>query len=223
MTHKAFTLLELLIALAIIALLTALLFPVLAAARRKAHEVPCASNLHQLHVAWTMYIDDSAGTYPLNMVLIYPYVRNKEVFSCPTDAFGGASIYTSRRLGTPVSYFYLLSEDVNSFASIDVLRQRDPNHGVFYCVLHGKPCPTPPKSHPKYAFEGRVLRVRVDGSVQQGWVGYRCFRLSDGGYAIFRPQWQFVSDKPCPRDLLGPFCGYVEGEEVACPCGDPRR
>lgn len=106
MAHKAFTLLELLMALAIIALLTALLFPVLAAARRKAHEVPCASNLHQLHVAWTMYIDDSAGTY---------------------------------------------------------------------------------------------------GSVQQGWVGYRCFRISRGDYAIFRPQWQFVSDEPCPTDLLGPL------------------
>lgn len=153
MTHKAFTLLELLIAHAIIALLVALLFPVLAAARRKAHEVPCASNLHQFHVAWSMYVDDSAGTYPLNMALIYPYVRNKGVFSCPMAAFGGVSPI-SRRLGTPVSYFYLLSDDVNSFANIDVLRQRDPNHGVFYCVLHGKPCPTPLKGSAKTLSRG---------------------------------------------------------------------
>ncbi|MER3474603.1 MAG: hypothetical protein C4335_11360 [Armatimonadota bacterium] len=61
--RRAFTLLELLIAIAIIALLAALLFPVLAAGRRKAREAPCMSNLHQLLLAWTMYVDDSAGTY----------------------------------------------------------------------------------------------------------------------------------------------------------------
>lgn len=157
------------------------------------------------------------------MLQIYPYVRDKQVFSCPNDPFGGASRHLSRRLGTPVSYFYLLSDAINSFKNIEILRQYDANHGVFYCVLHGNPCPTP-LDNPKHAYEGLVLRVRVDGSVHRGWVGFRCFRLSSGGYSASRPQWQFVSDAPCPEELLGAFCGITDeaGQEVPCPCGKPH-
>lgn len=221
MMRSAFTLMELLIVVAIIALLTALLFPVLSSARRKAQQVPCTSNLHQLHLAWAMYCDDYAGAYPMDIVSIYPYVRDRQVCTCPTDSFGGASRHVSRRLASPVSYFYLLSDDINSPKNIDMLRQRDPNHGVFYCVLHGNPCPTPLTNNVKYAFEGLVLRVHVDGSVRTSRVGFRCFRSAAEGVKVFRSQWQFVSDQPCPQDLLGPLCGFSEGQEVACPCGNP--
>jgi prepilin-type processing-associated H-X9-DG protein len=53
----AFTLVELLIILAIIALLIALLFPSLGAARRQAKTVVCASNLRQLDLAFRMYVE----------------------------------------------------------------------------------------------------------------------------------------------------------------------
>ncbi|MEJ5251311.1 MAG: prepilin-type N-terminal cleavage/methylation domain-containing protein [Chthonomonadetes bacterium] len=55
---KAFTLLEMLTVVAIIALLVALLLPLLNSARRHAQVSPCMNNLKQLHSALTMYRDD---------------------------------------------------------------------------------------------------------------------------------------------------------------------
>jgi prepilin-type N-terminal cleavage/methylation domain-containing protein len=58
---RAFTLVELLISIAIIAILIGLIAPQLAGARSSARQVVCSSNLRQLATAWTMYADDYAG------------------------------------------------------------------------------------------------------------------------------------------------------------------
>ena len=66
MQRKAFTLIELLVVIAIIAILAAILFPVFAAAREKARQTTCASNLKQLALASLQYTQD----YDEQMVLI---------------------------------------------------------------------------------------------------------------------------------------------------------
>lgn len=225
MNRAAFTLLELLIVIAIIMALAALLLPVLSAARKRALSVPCTSNLHQLHLAWSLYREDYDGAYPAMITQTVPYAGSKQVLICPLDHFEGASVWATRRLSAPVSYFYLLSHDVNSPKNIEILRQHDANHAVFYCVLHGKPCRGSGLGFAVNSFEGTVLHVRVDGSIRTKQVGFRCFRLPYGGHLIIRPPWDFVSDEPCPREQLSVFCGVPEEDapEVHCPCGNPYR
>jgi prepilin-type N-terminal cleavage/methylation domain-containing protein/prepilin-type processing-associated H-X9-DG protein len=62
----AFTLVELLVAIAVIGILTALLLPALAKAKERAHRVTCLSNQKQLGLAWEMYAGDSSGKLALN-------------------------------------------------------------------------------------------------------------------------------------------------------------
>src|SRR5678815_4746 len=54
-----FTLVELLIMVAIIGILAALLLPTLGKSKEQAHRTVCAGNLKQLSVAWLLYAEDN--------------------------------------------------------------------------------------------------------------------------------------------------------------------
>jgi prepilin-type N-terminal cleavage/methylation domain-containing protein len=56
---KAFTLIELLIVIAIIAILVGLLVPTLASAKQKAQSIRCLNNKKQLQIAWMLYPVDN--------------------------------------------------------------------------------------------------------------------------------------------------------------------
>jgi type II secretory pathway pseudopilin PulG len=61
----AFTLVELLLVIAIITVLIALLLPLVSKARQHAHRVACASNLRQLSQALLMYAGEHRQYLPL--------------------------------------------------------------------------------------------------------------------------------------------------------------
>ena len=62
----AFTLVELLVVITIIAILAALLLPTLSKAKQKAQGSSCLNNLRQLQFGWTMYASEFHDHLPLN-------------------------------------------------------------------------------------------------------------------------------------------------------------
>ncbi len=93
-TWSAFTLIEILIVLAIVMLLAALLFPVLNRVRNGARSVACQSNLHQIGLAMQLYTENYGGRYPAYgaqppsctwVDAMVPYTKSTQVFICPSD------------------------------------------------------------------------------------------------------------------------------------------
>lgn len=110
--QRGFTLLELLAVIATIALLAALLLPVLSKAKSKAQRTSCLNNLRQLGCIWKMYELENNGylceSYPsnnpdawvqgnmalaqeatnLNLLMsgrLYPLVQSSKIYKCPSD------------------------------------------------------------------------------------------------------------------------------------------
>jgi prepilin-type N-terminal cleavage/methylation domain-containing protein/prepilin-type processing-associated H-X9-DG protein len=63
---RGFSLIELLVVMAVIAVLAGLLLPSLSSAQAKGRQVACLNNLRQLQLAWTMYLGDHNNTMPEN-------------------------------------------------------------------------------------------------------------------------------------------------------------
>lgn len=87
--RRAFTLLEILIVLAITGILAALLFPVITRAREQGRRVVCISQLHQVGLAFTLYRQDYNGL-PAHLSVIHPlYLQNAQPLVCPSDRHRG--------------------------------------------------------------------------------------------------------------------------------------
>lgn len=67
--HHAFSLVELLVVLAIIGIMAALLLPALSAAKARANNTVCVSNLRQLGIATRLYSEDNNNTLPSAEIL----------------------------------------------------------------------------------------------------------------------------------------------------------
>jgi len=105
-THirRGFTLIEILVVIAIIAILSAILFPVFAKVREKARQTACLSNEKQLAMGLMQYTQDNDEFYPFGNNIpwgggagwagtIYPYVKSEKVYLCPDDSPGYGTSY----------------------------------------------------------------------------------------------------------------------------------
>ena len=110
--RRAFTLIEIMVVLAIIGLLAAILFPVFATARAMARRTSCVSQLRQIGMGFAMYGQDNDDLLPEHLTVVYPsYVNDANLFICPNDPLSGQRtgndyLEGTSYLTTGVSYEY---------------------------------------------------------------------------------------------------------------------
>lgn len=132
--RRGFTLIEMLVVLGILALLAAILLPVFLAARERGRATACASNLRQLHLAFSQYAADNNGYLPpyitdknrevmrddgTSYVIpnqseelvasVKPYIQTASIWFCPDDPFAGEDAVVNGREYDNIytSYYYI--------------------------------------------------------------------------------------------------------------------
>ena len=97
-SKRAFTLVELLVVVGVIAILIALLMPVLNAVRSQAKAVRCISNIRQLGLGLKLYAADNKDYFPINVSTpVAKYWNDADrvghYLASPTSAMNGSSVY----------------------------------------------------------------------------------------------------------------------------------
>lgn len=127
--EEGFTIIELLVAVVVVATLMALLFPVISRANESGKRATCMNNLRQIYLALQMYADDNDGAFPLldpsgwvangcglstgynnyhHFYALYPkYISDLKTFACPADVDGN-EIDRGGRVNW--SYYYFIFE-----------------------------------------------------------------------------------------------------------------
>ena len=166
---SAFTLVELLTVIAIIAVLATLLMTALSTAKKKSRQTLCTGNLRQIALALNMYLDDfPKRPSGFERLVTVKYLPSPAVLLCPEDKtgnWGGTNRVDMFATATDESIRYSYLHPLPwLYGAWNILSDLGFNAGIAACQLHGvgKPDPVAPSIHD---YEGLVLRARRDTAV----------------------------------------------------------
>ena len=105
---KAFTIVEIMVVLAVIGILAALLFPAFGRMQERAAQASCSTNLKQISVAILQYYQDEKA-YPQSLTMLMPvrtdnpggagFVNSFDVGKCPDDDNDAANRHSYGQYG----------------------------------------------------------------------------------------------------------------------------
>ncbi|MFH2138909.1 MAG: type II secretion system protein [Candidatus Omnitrophota bacterium] len=125
-SKKGFTLVELLVVMAVIAILAGFLVPALGRAREQGRRTSCMNNLKQIGLAISMYRLDNNEAFPADLNALYAadgskYIDNLEVFVCPSSGNGAPAVpgagdytYTAPASSNPLSTLAIAEDNAGN-------------------------------------------------------------------------------------------------------------
>jgi len=211
MHGRAITMIELLVLMALLAVLLATMVPTLAKAKEYVIEVTCLDNVHRIMIAQTQYGKDNSDTWPgrgddsttdfenklrawvpcgtsydskfdVRKGALFPYLGTLGVYRCPSD---------EKPANGQLSY----SINSNLYA-----------HSV------SRPSPVRAITYPKpsmFSQRGDLLIILVDEGSP-----------NDGNFKPIKPSFA-IADEPKWYHRQRSSFGYFDGHVVLCPYNDP--
>jgi len=175
-SRPGFTLIEMLVVIAIIAVLAGLLFPVLAKARSKAYTVECSAYVRQIATGMQMYADDydetfspgitsttAAGHFCAGVIWadnIYHISKSEDMFICPRHQTRGFSYGMNRSFDR--LHLAALESPSNKITFVDYPGIHLP--GSFEIIWYASP--PGGDSPPLYRHEDMTMAGFADGHVK---------------------------------------------------------
>jgi prepilin-type N-terminal cleavage/methylation domain-containing protein/prepilin-type processing-associated H-X9-DG protein len=156
--NPAFTLIELLTAVAIVSILAALVSTGLVRMRKTASQAGCLNNLRQIGVAWHQYLADNNRTFPEFKGIemygwggrqgtwtiaggklmpppeerpLYPYLPDEKAFQCPSDVHSGGRLPIHKLAGNSYAMAPSPQRGILKISPENAGKNRQPITGVF--------------------------------------------------------------------------------------------
>jgi hypothetical protein len=179
--------------------------PVVMNARRASQKTVCMSNLRQIYIGWTLYLNDyhcalgEPTCWSSKVQHLEIYTKERAVWLCPLDVISEGVFHEQMEYNT--SYFYVKRTIVDDILKVDA------NPGVFACMLHEKCHSRLSRIFPICWGARSVLRVHLDGSVRPARFYPICRYGPSGervGFGI--GWWLLFTDQFCMPSFHRDFC-----------------